>query len=244
MTLGETTVKECDFNIIDFHAHVLPGVDHGSDSLDNSLLQLDLAAKSGVKRVVATPHFYPDRHSVEDFLDFRHRAFSSLCSAVSEAHPALSLGAEVLICDGIERLSGLSELCVKGTNVILLELPFTVFNPSYADSVFRLTKDGFCVVLAHVDRYPSENIELLCEAGAKMQVNAGALCGLFVPGHIKKWLSGGRVIALGSDIHMEDKGAYKRFEKAKSRILRLGHEKVFVDFSRFLEAEIKEKQGV
>lgn len=244
MTFGKMKAKECDINIIDFHAHVLPGADHGSDSLETSLLQLDLAAKSGVKRVIATPHFYPDKHSVADFLDLRNRAFSSLVGAMKEAHPLLSLGAEVLICDGIERIGGLSELCVAGTNVILLELPFTIFNPSYADSVFRLVKDGFCVVLAHVDRYPKENIELLCEAGARMQVNADALSGLWVSDHIKEWLSDGRIIALGSDIHREDNKAYKRFEKAKSRILSYGCEQAFIDFSRFLEAEIKEKQGV
>lgn len=243
MTFGDKTVKECDLNIIDFHAHVLPRADHGSDSVETSLLQLDLAAKSGVRHVVATPHFYPDRHSVEDFVELRDGAFSTLSSALTELHPTLSFGAEVLICDGIERLGGLSKLCVAGTNVLLLELPFTVFNPSYADSVFRLTRDGFCVVLAHVDRYPKENIELLCEAGARMQVNADALSGLWVSGHIKEWLSDGRIIALGSDIHREDNKAYKRFEKAKSRILSYGCEQAFIDFSKFLEAEIKEKQG-
>lgn len=57
---------------LDHHAHVLPGCDHGSDGLETSLRQLDMAAAVGIRTVCATPHFYPHRESVESFL--RRRA--------------------------------------------------------------------------------------------------------------------------------------------------------------------------
>ncbi|MEE3459824.1 MAG: CpsB/CapC family capsule biosynthesis tyrosine phosphatase, partial [Candidatus Faecousia sp.] len=42
--------------MIDFHAHILPGADHGSDGLETSLRQLALAEEAGVDTIVATPH--------------------------------------------------------------------------------------------------------------------------------------------------------------------------------------------
>ena len=53
--------------ITDFHSHVLPGVDDGSASPEESLAMLRLEAQQGIHRVIATPHFYPHRHTVEIF---------------------------------------------------------------------------------------------------------------------------------------------------------------------------------
>ena len=50
-------------NSIDFHAHILPGVDHGSNSVEISDFQLKLAAESMIDTVIATSHFYPHKES-------------------------------------------------------------------------------------------------------------------------------------------------------------------------------------
>lgn len=237
-------MKIDSFSIIDFHAHVLPGADHGSSSLETTLFQLSSAKEHSVKHVIATPHFYPQSHTVDDFLSLRDAAYEKLLPSLDATLPKVTKGAEVLMCDGIERLRGLEKLCVDGTRIILLELPFSVFKTEYCDSVYRLVKEGYEVVLAHVDRYPKEHIEMLLDVGAKCQINAVALSGLLVPNHLKEWIKYGRVIALGSDIHKADKNAYKRFDKAKSRILKYGCSEIFEDFSEFLENELTKKQGV
>ena len=217
---GENKVSGID--IIDFHSHILPSADHGSSSVETSLLQLELAERHSVGRIVATPHFYPDRHDIESFLNRRNAAWDALREASdSVKRPKIALGAEVLICDGIERLEGLERLCIQGTNVLLLELPFAVFKTEYRDSVSRLIKNGFQVVLAHADRYDPADIELLLERGAKIQLNADSLSGFSVRSHIKDWVLRGEVVALGSDIHSVDKKAYKRFDKALSRLDKL-----------------------
>ena len=64
--------------IADFHAHILPCADHGSDSVETSLWQLSSAANHGVTRIIATPHFYPHRHTVEAFSKRRDEAFNAL----------------------------------------------------------------------------------------------------------------------------------------------------------------------
>ena len=62
--------------MIDFHAHILPGADHGSDGLETSLRQLALAEEAGVDTIVATPHFYPQSDSFSEFLRRRERTAS------------------------------------------------------------------------------------------------------------------------------------------------------------------------
>ena len=57
--------------VTDFHSHVLPGVDDGSASVEESLAMLRLAAQQGIRRVVATPHFYPRYDDLERFLERR-----------------------------------------------------------------------------------------------------------------------------------------------------------------------------
>ncbi len=227
-----------NFDIIDFHAHILPGADHGSFSLAESKKQLEYAASHGVNTVVATPHFYPESHSVEQFLSLRQRTFEDLSTALTQEMPRVILGAEVLICDGIEHLDKLHDLCVKGTDIILLELPFTVFKTEYRRSVSRLINSGFEVVLAHADRYTPEHIDILVDRGAKIQLNADALCGIFVKPHIKRWLNDGTVLAIGSDIHRTDIKAYKRFEKAKSKILTLGASDSIKAFSEYVISKV------
>ena len=211
--------------LIDFHAHVIPWADHGSSSLETSLFQLSSAHNAGIDTVVATPHFYPQYENAERFIARRNDCYNHLKEQLTDSHAKVRLGAEVLICDNIESMPGLDTLCIEGTNVLLLELPFTDFSDSFVYSVKSLIKQGYTVVLAHADRYDSDNIDRLVYAGAKIQLNADSLSKLFVQGHLKEWIENDRVIAIGSDIHGSDEKAYKRFNKA---IKRLGEKANFV----------------
>ena len=90
-------------SVVDFHSHILPGVDHGSDSLATTLYQLKSAKKHGISKIVSTSHFYPTAHSVEGFLKKRNAAYTVLKEQGGE-FPEIRLGAEVLLCNGIDRL--------------------------------------------------------------------------------------------------------------------------------------------
>ena len=205
-------------DFVDFHAHIIPHADHGSTSTDVSIMQLQLALKHGIKRIVATPHFYPHMESAEAFLNRRNACYKRLVERYTYDAPEVILGAEVLICDNIEQMPGLDTLCIEGTKAILLELPFTDFSDNYVYSVKELINQGYTVILAHADRYDPDNIDRLLSVGAHIQLNADALSKLFVPKRIKKWLSGGNVYAIGSDIHGVDKRAYTRFNRAISKL--------------------------
>ena len=205
------------FDIVDFHSHILPGADHGSASVETSLKQLKLASDAGVTRIIATPHFYPHRHTLDKFLQRREECANALYSACEGTVPDVKIGAEVLLCEGLEKFPGLDKLCLNGTNYLLIELPFSDFRQEYCDTIEKIQKSGLKVILAHVDRYEKENIEQLIDIGVeRLQVNADSLDKMFKPKHILEWAKRGYVIALGSDIHNYDAKAYKHFTKAKS----------------------------
>ncbi len=205
-------------DIVDFHAHILPGADHGSDSVGTTLRQLALASSVGVRRIIATPHFYPMTHSAESFLKRREAAFLKLLPHLGDGCPEIVLGAEVLACPGIENMSGIEDLCIAGTKTMLLELPFNDFSAAYKTVAQKLISRGIDIVLAHADRYDPKNIEIMLEAGVRIQLNASAVSGMFIKPSVQKWISDGAVVALGSDIHMIDKVAYKKFIKAGARL--------------------------
>ncbi len=205
-------------DVIDFHAHIIPRADHGSSSVDVTMMQLDMARKHGINRIVATPHFYPHKENVDHFIARRNACYAQLSSERLKDFPEILLGAEVLICDNIEEMPMLKQLCVSGTKALLLELPFIDFSDSYVYSVKALIARGYTVVIAHADRYAPRDIDRLISVGARLQLNAEALCGLFIPAHIKKWLKEKRVCAIGSDIHGADKKAYARFNKAMAKL--------------------------
>ena len=205
--------------LVDFHSHILPGVDHGSGSLETTLFQLKAAKSVGINRVVATSHFYPNAHDVNRFVEKRNRALSRVLSC-GENIPEIRVGAEVLICGGIENLPDIEKLFIRGTDTLLLELPFvTKLDSSYYTSVERLLSRNIDVVIAHADRYRPAIVEQMVALGARLQLNASAFCGFFgTKKHIVEWVEKRYVVAIGSDIHGADKNAYPNFIKAVNRL--------------------------
>ena len=189
---------------LDYHAHVLPGCDHGSDSLETSLAQLRMAHAAGIATVCATPHFYPQREDVESFLERRWRSYSELQPHLAESRVGVMLGAEVLICDGMDHMPGLTMLCREGTRELLLEMPFYDWPKPILRTLYRLLeRDDISVVLAHADRYPTTQIEKLGERGVELQLNAESLaCHPLRRRCLLGWIKNGWVKYLGSDIHM------------------------------------------
>ena len=79
--------------MVDFHSHVLPAVDDGSRDVAESIALLTDLAKQGVKTVVATPHFYANRHSVNRFLEKRQTAYEKLIA--EKLKSTLGIGVKV-----------------------------------------------------------------------------------------------------------------------------------------------------
>ena len=205
--------------IIDFHSHILPGADHGSSSLETSLAQLELMKDMGTSVAVATPHFYPNNHTLQSFLKLREKTVAELSKAGSHPSPTLLLGAEVLVCGHLEDMEGLDALCIKGTKVLLLELPFKPLNEKHIETVEALMDNGYTVVLAHIDRYIKHSagvIDTMLELGALAQINAEGFERFGKRRKLMHYIKNtDRVCALGSDLHGANAKDYKRFVNCK-----------------------------
>ncbi|MBQ7829691.1 MAG: hypothetical protein IJ345_05410 [Clostridia bacterium] len=198
-------------NLVDMHSHVLPAVDDGSESVERSLEMLRFSYSQGVRKIVATPHFYPHSMNPVNFLECRERAVKALAEAVAkkkalgEELPDVYLGAEVGYFDGISRSSAVSELCLVGTRILLIEMPFERWSESCVNELIALKAKGFCPVVAHYDRYWSYQergiLERLVDDGIGIQLNAEAFLKFGTKRKALGLVSAGLVDFLGSDCH-------------------------------------------
>ncbi len=211
--------------MIDFHSHILPKMDDGSKSVEESLELLAMLAEQGVKKVVATPHFYANDESVEKFLTRRQKAYETLCAALPDGMPEILLGAEVRYYQGISRLKELKALCVQGSNLLLLEMPEVRWTEYVAKEVQDLTCLGdLTLILAHVDRclhFQSGNtLKKIAESGVVLQINAEAITAPFRR-RAMTLLKSGAGCLIGSDCHnLTDRPPYigKAFDLIRKKM--------------------------
>lgn len=195
----------------DFHSHILPKMDDGSRSVEESLQMLNALAEQGISRVVATPHFYANDESVFDFLERRREAFEKLSAVLTDEMPEVVLGAEVRYYDGISRLAEIKSLCIQGTDLLLLEMP----EKRWTEYTLRELEDIACagrvtLVLAHIDRcmeFQSEDVFYrLRSSGVLMQINAEFINNFFTRRKSVSMLKKGNIHFIGSDCHnMEER---------------------------------------
>ena len=211
-TEGKEGQKPCDtIDLVDLHSHVLPHIDDGSDSVEESLEMLRYAYAQGVRKIVATPHFYPNMTNPVDFLEKRGRAVEALSDAVSERKslgedlPTIYLGAEVAYFDGISRSAAVSDLCILGTKLLLVEMPFEHWSETNVGELISLKAKGFQPIVAHYDRYYSYQekglLDRLLESGIAIQLNAEAFLRFGTKRQALGMVSMGAVSFLGSDCH-------------------------------------------
>ena len=202
--------------IIDFHAHILPGLDHGSTGLNMTLLQLMRAKKAGVDCIVATSHFNPYAGTIDDFLIRRQNSWNMLGKALEPDMPRIVLGAEVLLCANIDKMEGFLCLAAGGNKAVLVEMPGGPWSRELLYTVEKV--NALCcgqMVIAHVERYERKSVEYLFEMGTRGQINVTALCRMLRRGYLMKWIEQGNIAALGSDIHREEK-TYRQFARMKA----------------------------
>ena len=195
--------------VIDFHTHILPGVDDGSASLEESIAMLRLEAEQGVKRLVATPHFYALHDSPERFLRRRAEAAQRLGEEIQKYGdlPKIALGAEVYFFKGISESDAISQLTIGSGRCILIEMP----PPPWTDSMYRelealSDRRGMIPIIAHVDRYiaPFRTYQIpqkLAELPVLVQANAEFFLHRSTAPMALRMLKHGDIHLLGSDCH-------------------------------------------
>ena len=191
----------------DFHAHLLPGMDDGSDSVETSLAMLAAWREQGIACVCATPHFYAERTTPERFLRRRAEAGKALEAAMETGGPwpKLIYGAEVRFFDGISAAEALPSLCLEGSDLLLLEMPFTRWTSRMLSEVAELRRRGILPVAAHLERYFAFNSGATMRSFMAMDVliqcNAEFFLTRRTAGKALRLLREERIHFLGSDAH-------------------------------------------
>lgn len=164
---------------IDIHCHILPGIDDGSATLEESLAMADIAIGDGISHIVATPHIKGEVHSPL-FLQQRVAELNTVLR--KRGYPLEILtGADV---SAMLPPQAIARYTINGSNYFLLEFPHSHLPQNASQLVFDMLLGGLRPIITHPERNPSimRNPDLLfglVDAGCLVQVTAGSLVGEF-----------------------------------------------------------------
>lgn len=199
--------------MIDFHAHILPNIDDGSASMEESINLIKEAEQAGFTGIISTSHYLQNYYESDE--EERRRILAELAEQVKMADaeaeiPKLYLGSEIYIStDIVELLEEGKASTINGTNYVLFELPMNS-KPLFAkEVVYKLIENGYKPIIAHPERYSyvKEDIEFVRELksmGALFQSNYGSVIGMYggsAKKTLKKLLKEDLISFLGSDVH-------------------------------------------
>lgn len=208
--------------MIDVHAHVLPFVDDGAKTVEESIeMIMELYAK-GVTDIVCTPHFSRRFTSTKEEI---LKSIDVLRDALKKKNLPVNLyyGRELYLRESLlKEITPFSEYTLNDTEYALIEFSFTDYT-EITEYVYELNRRGVKPIVAHFERYDYANIETALEvkrAGGLISVNASSLS----PFNIKrrfalKLLSHGLVDLITSDAHYGRKTCIKKAQNIVKRKL-------------------------
>ena len=193
--------------MIDFHSHILPGIDDGAPSVKMSLNMLSESYNQGVRTMVATPHCYINKEvQLESYNAARLKSLKILKDGMEKVpgnYPEIKLGCELRVMDEITDAEALKPLCIENTNYILVEMPYKKWSMNHYDFLYALLLKGMRPVMAHIERFREHKNEFgnLFSLDLLYQVNADA----FISGGMKRFVpylfEHGAAQVIGSDMH-------------------------------------------
>lgn len=179
--------------MIDIHCHIIPGVDDGSFSPEESLEMLQIAHDDGIKAMVATPHVF-HIGKFTDFKENQQRVFQHKFHELKESAKKKGIGIEILqgaevffVTDLREKLKEHRELLtINNSDYFLLEFPADVVFPGSVEYIGDLVIDGLIPIICHPERnlvfqHNPQPLYRIIQAGALVQVDAGSIRGDFGP---------------------------------------------------------------
>lgn len=220
--------------MIDFHAHILPGLDDGIQSLDEAVEVVEEAKNAGFKKIICTTHY--SNYFTENEQK-RKEVLSELRDKVDGIE--LLLGNELYSKTNlIEALKDGEASTLAGSKYVLFEVPLHNENPKFKNLIIDFISNGYKPVLAHPERYAvfqnnPEKIYEILELGVLLQSNYLSIEG-FYGAKCKKlvelFLSHNMISFLGTDVH-RTKDFYPNVKNAKKDIVKIVGEERFNELS-------------
>lgn len=202
--------------MIDLHAHILPGIDDGPKTLEDSLEMARLAVADGIATMVATPHLFrhksvnhKDLNAAEDIF----RAVEDFKQRLSEAEIDLTIlpGCEIPLFGDIIKFMDSDRLVTinDGRRYICLELPDSIIPPATDDIIFELSSWGLTPIITHPERNPvlyesPSKLRRFISLGCLAQITARSLTrgfGWRVYWFTKRLIRDGLVHLMATDAH-------------------------------------------
>lgn len=195
--------------MIDLHCHILPGLDDGAATIEDSVALARAAQAVGIEGIVATPHIREDFPFDPALIGVRVAEVQDALAA-SGVEVQVVAGAEVAI-SSVRDLGEeiLPTLCLGAGEYVLVESPYTHATNMLEDTIFDLQVQGFRVVLAHPERCPSfqqdpDRLAQLVERNVLCSVTAASMMGVF-GGTVRRFTAAlfrrGLVHNVASDAH-------------------------------------------
>lgn len=196
--------------MIDFHSHIIPEIDDGSRSIEETMLLIKEAQKAGFTTIISTSHYLPERYEFDEasrkqFLEVIQIGATNLGIDIE-----LKLGSEIYVTyDIVELLKEHKASTIDGTKYVLFELPMQAELPNLKNIIYNLLGNGYRPIIAHPERYsyvkedPNWLLEYL-ELGVLFQSNYGSIIGLYgkeAQKTVKLLLKNDMIHFLGSDVH-------------------------------------------
>lgn len=192
--------------MIDFHSHILPNIDDGSRSLNETIHILKEAQKAGFTKIISTSHY------IDGYYEADEEERKKLLNEVKENFQDMEiyLGNEIYITNQMtELISEKKASTINNSKYVLFELPMNTEAMDVKEVVFRLMEKGYVPIIAHPERYKyvKENIEYvreLADMGVLFQSNYGSSIGMYgkkAQKTQKKLLQEGLIQFFGTDVH-------------------------------------------
>ncbi|MDQ3291115.1 MAG: capsular biosynthesis protein [Bacteroidota bacterium] len=196
----------------DMHAHVLPGLDDGADSMPQSLAMVREMKQLGYQKLILTPHIMGDFY--KNTPDGIKAKLAELNQAVQQQEISIELAcaAEYYLDEWfVQKLEDKEPLLTFGDNYVLFETSFINEPMRFQEIVFKIKSNGYTPVLAHPERYSYlynrwNSLAEWRENNVLFQVNLNSLVGYYGPEAkrmAEKLLQNKFIDFVGTDAHSE-----------------------------------------
>jgi tyrosine-protein phosphatase YwqE len=207
--LGKKKKKRGPLLEVDLHSHIIPGIDDGAQTLEESLSLIKGLSDLGYKKLIATPHIMSDayKNSAENILDGLQKLRQEV-----EKHQidiVLEAAAEYYLDDQFYEELNKPHVMSVAEKYLLFESSYYSKPLQMEDMIFAVGKAGFQPLLAHPERYryvknPEKEYKRFKDLGVMFQVNLNSFAGHYGKGAKERAFflaEAGMIDFLGSDTH-------------------------------------------
>lgn len=204
-------VNKLEFLEVDMHNHVLPGIDDGSASVEQSLVLAQGLRQLGFKKSISTPHIMQGVHpNTQASIAQAHQVLEQALRAQGSSL-TLAAAAEHMIDDGMPHLLQNNGLCVMPGGYVLIEMSYLAESASLFQMIFAIQSLGYKPVLAHPERYGYYHLNFemykkIKDAGCLLQMNLLSMSryyGVDVKSTALTLIKSGMYDFVGTDMHHE-----------------------------------------